>query len=337
MVPDISFLTRSLQQFIAVFGNGFQNLSHTINALLAVLAAIELALVGIWWALGGGEQLVGVFKKLLYITFWIYLVQSFPALAKAFVTSLVTAGLTAGGNTVTVAQIMDPSALVGAGLDATEPLAAKLGEMGTFDMADMLVFGLGYIAIMICFVIMAINLFLAVLEYYLFAGIVGILLPFGLVSSTKFLAEKAVGAVVAAGIKLMVLSFITSAVLPIVVSTRFPGTDETWNMNALWATILTMAGVTALSWKAPGLAASLMSGSPSLGAEHVAQAGMTAFSTAMLAGQAAAGLATGNPAPAISAATRVGSGAASTAAGASSEASPPVAPAAATLVRSLAA
>jgi len=337
MTPDISFLTRSLQAFIGVFGAGFTHLSTKINALLAMLAVIELALVGFWWALGGGAELAAVGKKVLYIGFWIYLVQSFPSLAKAFVESLVSAGLTAGGGTVTVSQILDPSALVGAGLDATEALAAKLGEMGTFDMADMIVFGLGYLTIMACFIIMAVNLFLAVLEYYLFAGIVGILLPFGLLPATKFLAEKAIGAVVSAGIKLMVLSFITSAVLPLVLATRFPGTDETWNMNALWATILTMAGVTALSWKAPGLAASLMSGSPSLGAEHVAQAGMTAFSTAMLAGQAAAGLATGNPAPAISAATRVGSGAASTAAGASSEASPPVAPAAATLVRSLAA
>ena len=44
---------------------------------------------------------------------------------------------------------------------------------------------------------MAINIFIAVLEYYLFVACVGILLPFGLVSGTKFLAEKAIGAVVA--------------------------------------------------------------------------------------------------------------------------------------------
>ena len=117
---------------------------------------------------------------------------------------------------MTVAQILNPSALAASGLDATEPLADRLGDMGAFDMADMLVLGVGYIAIMACYIIMAINLFLAVLEYYLFAGIVGILLPFGLLPSTKFLAEKAIGAVVAAGIKLMVLAFITSAVLPVI-------------------------------------------------------------------------------------------------------------------------
>jgi type IV secretion system protein TrbL len=335
--PDISFLTRSLQQFIAIFGGGFTNLQSTINTLLVSLAVIELALVGLWWALGGGEQLVTVFKKLLYISFWIWLVQEFPTLAKAFVTSLVTAGITAGGGQVTVAQILDPSALVGAGLDATEPLAQKLGGMGTFDMADMLIFGLGYIAIMACFVIMAVNLFLAVCEYYLFAGIVGILLPFGLLPSTKFLAEKAIGAVVSAGIKLMVLSFVTSAVLPLIVSTRFPGTGEAWNMNALWAAELTMVGCAALCWKAPGLAASLMSGSPSLGVDHVLGAAQTAVSSAFGAATGAAAIASGNPGLALSSATQLASMATSSTGSSSASGPPPVAAASATLVRSLAA
>jgi type IV secretion system protein TrbL len=337
MAPDLNFLSRTLQNFITIFGSGYANLSSTINYLLAALATIELVLLGFWWALGSGEQLVAVFKKLLHIGFWIYVVQSFPALAKAFVTSLVAAGLKAGGGNVTVAQILDPSSLMGAGVDATQSLAQKLGEMGAFDLADMIVFGLGYITIMGCFVIMAINLFLAVLEYYLFAGIVGILLPFGLLPSTKFLAEKAIGAVVASGIKLMVLSFITSAVLPLIVATRFPATDEIWSLNELWATIATMAGITALSWKAPGLAASLMSGSPSLGVEHVSQVGLTAYAAAMTAGRAAAGMATGNPAPAMSAAARATSAVASASTGsASSDTGPPIPAATATLVRSLA-
>jgi type IV secretion system protein TrbL len=333
--PDISFLTRSLHQFIAAFGSGFTNLQSTINALLATLVVIELALAGFWWALGGGAELGAVIKKLLYMTFWIYLVQEFPTLAKAFVTSLVQAGLTAGGGTITVSQILDPSALVGAGLDATEPLAQKLGEMGTFDLADTLIFGLGYLTIMICFVIMAVNLFLTVLEYYLFTGIVGILLPFGILPSTKFLAEKAIAAVVSCGIKLMVLSFVTSAVIPLVVSTRFPATGEDWNMNALWAAELTMVGVTALCWKAPGLAASLMSGSPSLGADHALALVQTAVGSTTGAALGAAGIATGNPTLALNSATRLA--AVVTSSLSSSASAPPSIPAATpTLVRSLA-
>jgi type IV secretion system protein TrbL len=217
--------------------------------------------------------------------------------------------------------------------------------MGTFDMADMLVFGAGYVAIMGCYIIMAINLFLAILEYYLFAGIIGILLPFGLLPSTKFLAEKAIGAVVAAGIKLMVLAFITSAVLPVIVATRFSGPE--FGLNELWAMLLTIGGVTVLCWKAPSMASALMAGAPSLGVSDVAGAAMTGAA----AGIAVAGFASGNPTIGMSGATRaaadVSSGAptmgasstgvSSSAGSGTSAAGPAVANAGTSLVRSLAA
>jgi type IV secretion system protein TrbL len=340
---QFSALTLTLQTFIGIFAGGFGRLSGAINTLLAILLGIELVMTGLFWALGGG-QLGPVFKKILYVGFWIWLVQSFPALAKSFIDSLVSAGVTAGGNSVTVAQILDPSALAASGLDATEPLADKLGGMSSFDMADMLVFGLGYVAIMACYIIMAVNLFLAVLEYYLFAGVVGILLPFGLMPSTKFLAEKAIGAVVAAGIKLMVLAFVTSAVLPVVAASRFSGPD--FGFNELWAMLLTLAGVTVLSWKAPALASALMSGSPSLGIADAAQTAMTGVA----AGVAVAGFASGNPGMSLSAATRAAAGATAgrSAAGGgagmgaapgsgTTAAGPAVASAGSSLVRSLAA
>ncbi len=298
---QFNILTLTLQHFVGVFSGGFGRMSSAVHALLAALVGIDLLLMGFWWALGGGEQLAAVFKKILYIGFWIWLVQSFPGLAKSFVDSLVSAGLMAGGGGVSVSQIMDPSALAGAGLDATEPLAKKLSDMGTFDIADMIVYGVGYIAIMACYLIMAINLFLAVLEYYLFAGVVGILLPFGLLPSTKFLAEKAIGAVVAAGIKLMVLSFITSAVVPIVMGSHFSGAEI--GFNELWAMLLTMGGVTVLCWKAPSMASNLMAGAPSLGASDAARVGQSALG----AGAAVGGAFTGNPA-AVSSGMRAAAG-----------------------------
>ena len=184
----------------------------------------------------------------------------------------------AGGGSVDASVILNPSKLAGYGLDATEPLAKKIEDLGALDIADMLVFGLGYLAIMSCFVLMAINIFIAVLEYYLFAACVGILLPFGLVASTKFLAEKAIGAVVAAGIKLMVLSFVTAAIQPVITGLKFSGPEI--KLNELWAMLLSIGAMSVLCWKAPALASSLLSGSPNLSAGEF---------VAMGAGAAAAG------------------------------------------------
>jgi type IV secretion system protein TrbL len=274
-------LTLTLQNFITVFSAGYGRLHGPIQSLLCILVGIEVVLLGLWTALGGGDHIVGVFKKILFIGAWVWIVQSFPTLAKAFVESLVTAGLMAGGGTTDVSLILDPSRLAGYGLDATQPLAQKIEDLGTLDIADLLVFGLGYLAIMACFVLMAINIFLAVLEYYLFVACVGILLPFGVLAPTAYLAENAIRTVVAAGIKLMVLAFVTSVLDPVLRGIHFQGPEIA--LNELWAMLLTLCAMTALCWKAPALAASVLAGAPHLQGAEVVRAGASAARGALTA------------------------------------------------------
>jgi type IV secretion system protein TrbL len=138
------------------------------------------------------------------------------------------------------------------------------------DLSDLAVFTFGYFAILACFFIMAINVFLAVLEYYVFAALAGIFLPFGLLEPTKFLAEKAIGAVVSASVKLMVLALVTAVIDPVLSSIHFAGPEITF--NELWSVFLTVCALMFLCWKAPSLAASLLGGSPHLGVDHIAQA-----------------------------------------------------------------
>jgi type IV secretion system protein TrbL len=262
-------LTLTLQNFMAAFSGGYGRLQGAANSLLAILVGIEVVLLGLWTALGGGDHVVGIFKKILQIGAWVWIVRSFPTLAKAFVDSCVQAGLQAGGGG-DASLILDPSRLAGYGLDATAPLTQKLGDLGMADLSDLIVFGFGYLAILACFLIMAINVFLAVLEYYLFAALVGIFLPFGLLSPTKFLAEKAVGAVVSASVKLMVLAFVTAVVDPVLSNIHFAGPEITF--NELWSVFLTVCALMFFCWKAPQLAASLLGGAPHLGAGDLLQA-----------------------------------------------------------------
>src|SRR5258708_16235550 len=153
------------------------------------------------------------------------------------------------------------------------------------DLSDLIVFGFGYLAILACFLIMAINVFLAVLEYYVFAALAGIFLPFGLLSPTKFLAEKAIGAVVSASVKLMVLGLVTAIIDPVLSSIRFAGPEITF--NELWSVFLTVCALMFLCWKAPSLAGSLLGGSPHLGVDHALQAVTTPIAAGMAAGTVA--------------------------------------------------
>jgi type IV secretion system protein TrbL len=278
-------LTLTLQNFITALSGAYSRIQGSASTLLGILVGIEVVLLGLWTALGGGDNVVGVFKKILHIGAWVWIVQSYPTLAKDLVESLVKAGLLAGGGSGDVSLLMDPSRLAGYGLDATEPLTRKLADLGMTDLSDLIVFGFGYLAILACFLIMAINVFLAVLEYYVFAALAGIFLPFGLLSPTKFLAEKAIGAVVSASVKLMVLGLVTAIIDPVLSSIHFAGPEITF--NELWSVFLTVCALMFLCWKAPSLAGSLLGGSPHLGVDHALQAVTTPIAAGMAAGTVA--------------------------------------------------
>jgi type IV secretion system protein TrbL len=332
-------LTLTLQNFITALSGAYGRLQGDANSLLSILVGIEVVLLGLWSALGGGDNVVGVFKRILHIGAWVWIVKSYPTLSKALVDSLIQAGLKAGGGTGDVSLLMDPSRLAGYGLDATAPLTQKLADLGMTDLSDLIIFGFGYLAILACFFIMAINVFLAVLEYYVFAALAGIFLPFGLFEPTKFLAEKAIGAVVSAGVKLMVLALVTSVIDPVLSAIHFQGPQITF--NELWSVFLTVCALMFLCWKAPSLASSLLGGSPHLGVDHLIQAASAPIAAGLAAGavasraaagvsatRAAASVPTGSPAFSASTAptSSTGGGGGSTGAPASPEA--PVQPAA---------
>ena len=282
---EFNTLTTTLTNFIGVFQGGYSRLQPIISGLLAALAGIDIALIGFWWALGGGERLTEVIKKVLFLGFWLWFTMSFQANAKAFVDSLITAGLTAGGQAGGYNLLLDPSRIAGYGLTATEQLAKALDDISITDLGDMFIFGISYLLIMAAFLVMAIQAFLAVLEYYLITAVAGVLVPWALLPQTKFLAEKAIGAVVAAGIKLMVLAFIIAVTNPVLASIHFSGPEI--KLNELWSVLLTTGAIAFLSWHAPSLAASLLAGSPSLSAAGVAQ---NLTSSAMMAAGVAGGM-----------------------------------------------
>jgi type IV secretion system protein TrbL len=282
---EFNTLTTTLTNFVGVFQGGYTRLQPIVNGLLVALAGIDIVLIGFWWALGGGERLTEVMKKILFLGFWLWFTKSFQSNAKAFVDSLISAGLTAGGQSGGYNLLLDPSRIAAYGLTATEQLAKALDDISVTDFGDMIIFGVSYLLIMAAFLAMAIQAFLAVLEYYLITAVAGVLVPWALLPQTKFLAEKAIGAVVSAGIKLMVLAFIIAVTNPVLASIHFSGPEI--KLNELWSVLLTTGAIAFLSWHAPSLAAGLLAGSPSLGAGAVAQ---NLASGAMIAAGAAGGM-----------------------------------------------
>ena len=74
-----------------------------------------------------------------------------------------------------------------------------------YSLGSLFMYGWAYIFTILAFFMLAIQVFITYLEFYLVAALSLILVPFGVFKHTAFIAERAFGSVVSFGVKLMVL------------------------------------------------------------------------------------------------------------------------------------
>jgi type IV secretion system protein TrbL len=123
----------------------------------------------------------------------------------------------------------------------------KVEALPWTQIGQKIIISILYLIVMAIFLLIAIQVFITVLEFYLIVAIVSIFLPFGLMKHTKFLAEKSIGAVIASGIKMMVLSFILSVSGPVILAATLTATAT---LNEIFSLILTVGAIGFLAWNA---------------------------------------------------------------------------------------
>ena len=288
---EFNLLTTVLTTFVNALSAGQARVVSAGGGILRGLAVIEIVLAGLYLALGNAD-LSSMLKKLLQLSFWFWFATNFTSLAKSFVETLVQLGLSAGGQGGNMGLLLNPSNIASMGLQATQPLVANLHEAGLTNIGTTLVLGFCYLIIMACFFVMACQVCLAVVEYYLVLTLATCLIPFGMSPHTKFLSEKAIGAVVAVSVKLMVLSFIVSLVSPVLGQLRFSGAGGELKLNEIMSMVLVCGMLALVTWRAPGFASDLLAASPTLGIAGVGQQMTSAVSTgaSAVSGAVTAGL-----------------------------------------------
>jgi len=296
MTPDTGTLTHLLDAFLTVFNGGWSALQPKAMSLLGILVGIELTLSGLWWAMSGDDAVKGLIQKLLMIGIFFFFIQQWQMVTTTTMQSFARVGATAGGASTSPGSLAlnDPSSIVAEGLNAIQPLSDKVDALtsGTWtalkNLGTIMQIGLAMIGILFSFFLLGIQCFLVYLEFYIVAILSLILLPCGVFRHTAFLAEKAFGAVLAHGIKLMVLAFVIAIAQPVLQQITVPAD---FSMRDAWCTLLAAMTICFLAWHAPGVAAGLLAGSPSLSAGHATGAALEAGGAVVLgaAGIAAAG------------------------------------------------
>jgi len=298
-----------IDQFLAVFSqyidSGFGLLHGEVAYLTATLVVIDMTLAGLFWAMGGEEVLAKLIRKTLYVGAFAYIIGNFNTLAGIVFRSFAGLGLLAAGSSLSLSNFLEPGRLAEIGVTAGQPILQQVGTMShgittVFSNLDMIVvLLLAWIVVVISFFILAVQLFVTLIEFKLTTLAGFVLVPFALWNKTAFLAEKVLGNVVSSGVKVLVLAVIVG-----IGSTIFgqfqtsAGADPSLNHAlAIMLASLTMLG---LGIFGPGVATGLVSGAPQLGAGAAAG---TALGVTGLAVAGGAAVATGGAA--VAAGTRL--------------------------------
>ncbi|MBB5986522.1 P-type conjugative transfer protein TrbL [Sphingobium lignivorans] len=285
---DLNVIDSFMQAFIRYIDSGFGLLGGDVSFLSRTLIAIDITLAGLFWALGGEDNVLGrLIRKVLYIGAFAFILNSFSTLADIIFRSFAQAGLTAGGGTLTADDLLKPGRLAGTGFSAAWPLLDQASKLTTFtgffeNFLTIMILLIAWVIVILAFFILAVQMFVTILEFKLTSLAGFILVPFAFWNRTSFLAERVLGNVVSSGIKVMVLAVIVGIGSNYFTqfTTALQGQEP--DIGQAMSLVLASLALFGLGIFGPGIASGLVAGAPQLGA------GSAIATTALAAGGFAA-------------------------------------------------
>ena len=290
--------TGVIDNFLGVFtsyiDSGFGLLGGEVAFIATTLIVIDVTLAALFWAWGADDDIIArLVKKTLFVGIFAYIIGNWNNLARIVFDSFAGLGLMASGTGFSAADLMRPGRVAQTGLDAGRPLLDSISDlMGywsffeNFIQIACLLFA--WALVILAFFILAIQLFVTLIEFKLTTLAGFVLIPFGLFGKTAFMAERVLGNVISSGIKVLVLAVIIGigSTLFSQFTAGFGGATPT--IDDAMAIVLAALSLLGLGIFGPGIATGLVSGGPQLGAGAGVGTGLAAGGM-VLAGGAAAG------------------------------------------------
>ncbi|CDX51990.1 putative conjugal transfer protein trbL [Mesorhizobium plurifarium] len=292
--------TGVIDQFLATFtryiDSGFGLLGGEVAFVATTLIVIDVTLAALFWSWGADDDILArLVKKTLFVGVFAYLISNWNGLARIVFESFSGLGLKASGTGFSAQDLLHPGKVAQTGLDAGRPLLEAIsGLMGyisffeNFIQIACLLFA--WVLVLLAFFILAVQLFVTLIEFKL-ATLAGfVLIPFGLFGKTAFMAERVLGNVISSGIKVLVLAVVIGigSTLFGEFTQGFGGENPT--IDQAMAIVLAALSLLGLGIFGPGIANGLVAGGPQLGAGAAVGTGLAAGGIAV-AGYGAASLA----------------------------------------------
>ena len=304
--------TGILDTMLATIAGYTTGASGTISGYATSLYGILILLdfiLAVLLNLGETDHIKQLVRKVLFYGFWIWIIREWGTLCDALLDSLMITGTAVGG--VDASVLKNPSTLIDKGFIVASPYWEYAQNMDWLDITasplTFLMAVIGYAGVVLAFGILALQIFITYVEFYIASALLLIFIPWGSFKYTSFVAEKAIGAVISYGTKLMMLGAVYGLSSGIINSFTIDLAGGQPEPISVFTSMLGPFALCLLCWQAPGMAAGLMTGAPTLSAG-------TAMGTAV-AGAAGASAGGAMGAGVGSMAMSAGSGAAKAAAG----------------------
>ncbi|RCI80112.1 P-type conjugative transfer protein TrbL [Brucella anthropi] len=282
-----------LGTFTRYIDSGFGLLGGEVAFIATTLIVIDVTLAALFWSWSADDDIIArLVKKTLFVGVFAYLIGNWNNLAKIVFDSFAGLGLKASGTGFTAQDLMRPGKVAQTGLDAARPLLDSISDlMGwvaffeNFIQIACLLFA--WALVILAFFILAIQLFVTLIEFKLSTLAGFVLIPFGLFGKTAFMAERVLGNVISSGIKVLVLAVIIGigSTLFSQFTQGFGG--QTPSIDDAMAVVLAALSLVGLGIFGPGIASGLVSGGPQLGAGAAVGTGLAVGGAALATGGAA--------------------------------------------------
>jgi type IV secretion system protein TrbL len=292
-MEDVGVIDRFLDTFTRYIDSGFGLLGGEVAWLATTLVVIDVSLAALFWAWGASDDIMArLVKKTLFVGAFAYIIGNWNLLARIIFESFAGLGLKASGTPLPMADFLRPGRIAEVGLEAGRPILDAIGELMGFasffdNFVQIAILLTAWAIVLMSFFVLAIQLFVALIEFKLTTLAGFVLVPFGLFGKTAFMAERVLGNVISSGIKVLVLAVIVGigSTLFTEFSGAFAGPQPT--IDEASATVLASLTLLALGIFGPGIANGIVAGGPQLAAGAAVGTGL-AVGGATIAGMGAA-------------------------------------------------
>lgn len=288
--------TGVIDNFLGIFtsyiDSGFGLLGGEIAFIASTLIVIDITLAALFWAWGADDDIIArLVKKTLFVGVFAYIISNWNNLARIVFESFAGLGLLASGTGFSAADLLRPGSVAQTGLDAGRPLLDSIsdlmGWMAVFEnLVQIFCLFFAWALVILAFFILAVQLFVTLIEFKLTTLAGFVLIPFGLWGKSAFMAERVLGNVISSGIKVLVLAVIIGigSTLFGQFTAGFGGATPT--IDDAMAIVLAALSLLGLGIFGPGIATGLVSGGPQLSAGAAVGTGLAVGGAAIAAGGA---------------------------------------------------